>query len=110
MLYACGEGLHLFSPADDEANNWRRKARVEIEVHRRPKLRPLLLKYDGAIYNPGAHWRRIDPQTWRVERLTGSELPAELQFEHYGVSAHYGLVAWELGGRFYRVSIDSEAR
>ena len=73
-------------------------------------LRGLLLPSDGCIYVPGLMWFRIDPRTMQAEQLTPERLPAPAsEFEHFGVSAHFGLVAWKYrGAKFYQISVGAE--
>lgn len=70
-----------------------------------------LLAYDGWVYAPGGTWWRIDPKTWKSERLVPWRVPREYEaLRNFSVSAHYGLVGWEDSGRaFYRVTVASEA-
>jgi hypothetical protein len=70
-----------------------------------------LLAYDGWVYAPGGTWWRIDPQTWKSERLVSWRVPREYEaLRNFSVSAHYGLVGWDDSGRaFYRVTVAKEA-
>jgi hypothetical protein len=100
-------GTDLFSPPKGGIEgDWVKKSLVQWDAFRRPRLRPVILDHQGALYNPGPEWRRIDPSSWHVEMLTDVPLPLRYRFQHYGVSAHYGLVAWNTGDRLYGVSID----
>jgi hypothetical protein len=70
-------------------------------------LKSLLLPYHGYVYVPGNAWFRIDPTTLKEERLVPTILPKEYDgLPFYGVSAHYGLVAWSYWGQFYQVLVD----
>ncbi|MBC8870639.1 MAG: hypothetical protein H8E44_14545 [Planctomycetes bacterium] len=63
-----------------------------------------LLPYEGWLYAPGGTWWRIHPQTFEAERLVPWRLPLHLEgLRKFGVSAHYGLIAW--GSEFYRVRV-----
>jgi hypothetical protein len=60
------------------------------------------LPWAGHIYSSSKYWYRIDPQTLKVEQLTHAATP--LWFSGCGVSAHYGLVAWQ-GSKLFQVRI-----
>jgi len=68
-----------------------------------------LLPYRGWIYVPGGRWYRLHPETFEPEELVPGRLPGEYEGLNYGVSAHYGLVAWGNRGsgesKFYRVTV-----
>jgi hypothetical protein len=106
MLLAHHVGIDWFSPHDAKPGHWIRTPLIDYKRQQEPELRPQLLEHDGAVYNPGAHWHRIHTNTWQVEKLTDVPVPLRYRFEHYGVSAHYGLLAWNTGDVLYRVRID----
>lgn len=58
----------------------------------------------NAIYMPGKYWFRFDCEEEQMEFL--GELPLRHQYEMYGYSTHYGLVAWNRFERLYRASVD----
>jgi hypothetical protein len=53
-----------------------------------------VLPYRGRLYVPGYPWFRIEPGTWKVDALECQRLPINSTCAHWGVSAHYGFVAW----------------
>ena len=64
-----------------------------------------LFALDGWVYAPGGTWWRIDPQTWKSERLVPWRVPQRYEsLRNFGASAHYGLVAWDERTHF-RVTI-----
>ena len=63
-----------------------------------------LLFYDGWFYE--GLLLRIHEKTWKCEYLVNGQMPAGYRSLHCGVSAHYGLVAWQTDTRFFqRVTI-----
>ena len=66
-------------------------------------LREPLLQTGDVAWCPGEFWLRVDLQDGTVTRLNEEPLRLRDRFEHYGVSAHHGLVAWNRGDRLYRV-------
>jgi hypothetical protein len=66
-------------------------------------LREPLLQTGDVAWCPGEFWLRVDLQDETVTRLNEEPLRLRDRFEHYGVSAHHGLVAWHRGDRLYRV-------
>ena len=67
-----------------------------------------LVRHENWVYCPGEIWFRIDPATWTVEGLGGGTPPNPWTLQgrfHYGVSAHYGLVAWT-GNRVFQVVVN----
>lgn len=98
-------GMDLFSPPSQASSQWTRTPLIALAPEKQPSLRPQLVPYQGALYNPGAEWRRIDTTTWQVQKLTDLPLPLRHRYEHYSASAHYGLVAWNTRDRLYRVLI-----
>ena len=61
------------------------------------------------MYNPGPTWWRVDSRNWQVEPLTAEPVSPRFNFECYGLSAHFGLVAWNYGDLLHRVHVGSEA-
>lgn len=72
---------------------------------RGPCRHPHLLGYRGEVLYAGREWYRIDPSTMQVEPLTDGSLPSDLDFKHYAVSAHFGLVAWNQDEPLHRVRL-----
>lgn len=68
-------------------------------------MRGQLLRTEHWLYNPGKLWHRVDTRNWQVERLTTEPVSRRFDFESYGVSAHYGLVAWNYGDTLHRVHV-----
>ncbi len=107
--------IDLYSPAPDSQNgdNWIRTELVKpanVTEPRKPgteveHLRPQVLETEDVLYLPGIQWYGIDRRSWQAERLTTKPLALPWRFEHYSVSAHYGLVAWNRGDQLYRVKI-----
>jgi hypothetical protein len=63
----------------------------------------------GYLYCIGRFWYRINLTTLTAERLTSTPMPVPYdECRFFGVSAHYGMVAW-LQGTLYRISIDEAA-
>lgn len=72
-----------------------------------------LIRYRDGLLVPGSYttpaglnWWSIDSTTLRAKLLTPTPLPERHRYNHYAVSAHYGLVAWNVGDRLHQVSID----
>ncbi len=86
--------------------NWKRSTMFQCE-DASERLRPQLVAHAGFLYLPGSIWRRIDRKSARVEQLSAKPVPNRHRFEHYSVSGHYGLVAWNRGDQLYRISIDA---
>jgi hypothetical protein len=61
----------------------------------------------NTIHFPGKYWFRLDCDTERLEYL--GELPQRHQYECYGYSTHYGLIAWNRFEGLYRILIDDPA-
>ena len=72
-------------------------------------MRGQLLLSEHWLDNPGKLWHRVDTRNWQVERLTAEPVSRRFDFESYGVSAHYGLVAWNYGDMLHRVHVGEEA-
>jgi hypothetical protein len=69
-------------------------------------LKKVFLRHDGWLYVPGLIWFRLDPKTMSQEKLTPDRLrPPYNNFRYFGVSAHFGLVAWKHRGPYYRVDV-----
>ena len=100
-------GIDRFTPESTDLRQWTRQSLVSTKTHRDRKLRRQLIQHEKALFNPGSEWRRIDVETWETEKLTRLPLPLRQRFQHYGVSAHHGLVAWNTDDQLWRVSIDS---
>lgn len=77
------------------------------------------VEWQGAVYQPGRIWVRVDPKTLRCEQLNSDPLSDQYPDEHFAVSAHDGLIAYNHGdasgalglpkpnrGWVYRVLID----
>ena len=64
-------------------------------------------KHAGHIYLPGDVWWRFNPETLGVERLGPGPLTGRSTNDGrlYGVSAHFGLLAWNKAGKVFRVHI-----
>jgi hypothetical protein len=64
---------------------------------------------DGYLYSIGVFWYRVKLSTLTAERLTSTQMPAPYDdCRNFGVSAHYGMVAW-LRGALRRISIAESA-
>lgn len=72
-------------------------------------LRQPLLQTGDLAWFPGEFWLRVDLQDGTATRLNEEPLRLRERFEHYGVSAHHGLVAWNRGDRLYRVVPDEHS-
>ncbi|MGV3483862.1 MAG: hypothetical protein ACO1RT_05550 [Planctomycetaceae bacterium] len=57
-----------------------------------------LLLHEGWLYVPGRVWLRLDPEQRVPERLQPwpTRLPVRYQSLHGGVSAHFGLIAYDI--------------
>ncbi|MEQ8790984.1 MAG: CsgG/HfaB family protein [Pirellulaceae bacterium] len=93
----------LAAPREAAAPSWTGRELVPPSDPRRNGCYRTLFSFDGAIYNPGDHWWRFDVDRLTPTCLNDRPLAAKHQFEHYGVSAHYGFVAWNRGDQLYRV-------
>ncbi len=112
FLQAQHSQIALLSPPEGQDEiAWTTKTIVPWGGHK-------LLYHDGVLYSPGSYWVRIDPDTLQYERLNRAPLPPEHSFCQYGVSAHYGLIAWESHAelarygskkKLYRVIVDPNA-
>jgi len=102
--------VSLYRPPDESSHGrWRSKTLIPTNKERpgiEDTLVPALLRYQGALYNPGPYWRRIDESDFHVEQLNTVPLPHRHRYEHYGVSAHYGMVAWTGKEVYHRVLIN----
>ena len=95
-------GVLLYPPPGDRFDDG-----TEVKVLCRGRIAEpeLVLAFGGQIYAPGASWQRIDPQTWKPKPLDPVRKPMQEipQRRLFGVSAHYGLVAWA-NNAFYRIT------
>ncbi|MBC8874443.1 MAG: hypothetical protein H8E44_33825 [Planctomycetes bacterium] len=110
--YPYGVYLHR-PPNDSNQGGWKSKVliyRNEEKPGIEDTLVPSLLRCQGALYNPGPYWRRIDESDLSVEQLNTVPLPHRHRYRHYGVSAHYGIVAWTGDEIYHRVLIDDQPR
>jgi hypothetical protein len=98
--------VDVFSPAEATSERWNRRTLIEVESRAGSSLSAEVLKYEGELYLPGLPWFRIDPRTWTVEPIHSPGVPFQKMFQQYAVSAHYGLVAWNMGGLLHRVRIE----
>jgi len=94
------------APRDGGADAWAGRELVPPSDPRREGSYRTAFLYDGAIYNPGAHWWRIDADDFTATCINDRPLAARHRFEFYGVSAHHGVVAWNRGDQLYRVSLE----
>lgn len=99
-------GLQHYARSEDE-QTWSTQRILNNRFGTR--VRNEFLKWQGAWHNPGARWTRIEPKTLELESLCTVDMPRSQQFRHYGVSAHYGLVAWNPGDVLHHVLIDADA-
>ncbi|MBW3596265.1 MAG: hypothetical protein KY475_03205 [Planctomycetes bacterium] len=110
-----GHGLiEVLAPRGGPATrrSWERFPLLEIpgnDLRELILLRTDLLKVQGRWYNPGPWWRKIDLTTPEVEPLHGAPLPLRHRYQCFGVSAHYGPVAWNVHDRVHQVLIDPPA-
>ncbi len=106
IVFAGPRQIDLLSPPEEKGQEWNVQSILE-----RPNLqstpRPHLLQYQGSLYNPGELWTRIDCGSWEAEPLNTTPTLHQYRFENYGVSAHYGMIAWNADDRLYQVSIDA---
>ena len=72
-------------------------------------LKTQLLPIDQGLLNPGSRWHRIDTQSWKLESLTEAPVSTRFRFERFGTSAHFGLLAWNVGDRVHRIHLDQSA-
>ncbi len=65
-----------------------------------------VLYWRDRLYVPGYPWFRIKPGTWDTERLDCQSLRINSVVAKWGVSAHYGIVAWGVSDNpWYRAVI-----
>lgn len=107
ILHIEGSRANVFTPNPEDPNDWDHAA---IAAPYDYKTRPgqQVIDHEGALYVTGTHWLRIDRATWEADKLTTQPLPDWMQFMRYGLSAHHGLVAWNLGKPLHRVTIVTE--
>ena len=100
-------GTDVFSPGTDDPQrpHWNRQTLVSPDFQCPDVARCQLLSIDGQVYRPGYHWYRLDASRGHAERLHRERLPYRHVYEYYGVSVHYGLVAWNNGDTVYQVVI-----
>lgn len=55
---------------------------------------------------PGQRWLTVDTRTWEFEFLNKDRVRPKYNFQHFGHSAHFGLVAWHTGETLHRVHLD----
>ncbi len=104
ILHIEGSRVNVLTPNAKDPNDWDHTAIATPYDH---KSRPgqQVIDHDGSLYVTGTHWLRIDRATWETDNLTTQPLPEWTQFQHYGLSAHHGLVAWNLAKPLHRVTI-----
>jgi hypothetical protein len=113
-LTATRNTLHLgWDRTDARSKNDRGEIVLKHENSCQGVPQELLLPFQNKIYLPGCKWYRVNPADWHVETLTQALVPYDFWLPCYGVSTHYGLVAWgfptwnspERKFRFCRVSV-----
>jgi hypothetical protein len=82
--------VHYFPPGQDGA------VRSRVLANITPYVDQLLL-HEGWLYVPGRVWLRLDPGHRKPERLQPwpAQLPVSYSSLEGGVSAHYGLIAYD---------------
>lgn len=55
-------------------------------------------------------WARLNTRDWKFDVLAPRPLPKEQRFSYHGVSAQFGLVAWNRNGPLHRVTITERSR
>jgi len=104
ILHVERSRVNIFTPNADNSNDWDHTAlSTAYDLKSRPGQQ--VINYDSSLYVTGTHWLRIDRATWKVEKLTTEPLPEWMQFKRYGLSAHHGLVAWNLGKPLHQAKI-----
>ena len=93
-------GIDIFRPGSD--GEWASKSIFSTDTNH--PILPQLIRVDDTLFNPGRHWRRANLE--EVELLNETLLPHRHAYQRFGLSAHYGLVAWNMGDRLQRVLID----
>ncbi len=81
-----------------------REGRNEEICHPTEKLAGCLLRHDGSIYVPGEQWFRIDPKDCRPEAVS-VVLDKKKVFDNYAVSAHHGLIGWNVDGPLHKITV-----
>lgn len=72
---------------------------------------PRFLPYQGKLYLSGGVWWELDPDDLSERQLVPFRLPTKLEsIRNYGVSTHYGLIAWEGSsnwgdGAFFQITV-----
>ena len=107
FLWTSCYGTDVFSPGTDDPQrpHWNRQTLVLPSFQCPDVARCQLLTIDGQVYRPGYHWYRLDASRGHAERLHRERLPYRHVYEYYGVSVHYGLVAWNNGETVHQVVI-----
>ena len=114
ILEAGDNGVLLFPALSQKLNDgkkWRElcsdRSDKYIIGHQGGFAKKLFL-HKGRIYAPGETWWRFNAKTFAGERLVPGRLPNKFgKLQSYGLSAHYGLIAW--GQTFYKVTINKKA-
>lgn len=106
VLDAMGDGLYAFHMSRGWSAFVPRRVLLRTKVLSRNSH---LLQYKDDLLYAGRQWYRIDPTSLRIESLTDGPLPADLDFEHYAVSASFGLVAWNQDEALHRVHLETES-
>jgi hypothetical protein len=101
-------GLWHHRPTSDAVDaQWRREAVIELEPPFRPG-RIRLLQHQGQVLVLGERWLRYDREERQFETLSKSPAPHQYRFDRYGVSAHYGPVAWNVGAGLYQIEVGDQ--
>ena len=105
FLWTSRLGTDVFSPGegDPQRAHWDRQSLILPDLRRGDSPRSQFLIKDGKVYRPGYDWYRIDASRGRAERLNRERLPYRHVYYCYGVSVHYGLVAWNVGDTVHQV-------
>jgi hypothetical protein len=88
--------VRIFLP-DPKADAWKSTSLLQHDYGFPADLSPSasqLHAHEGMLYQPGIEWARVDPRTWKAERVRNTAMPYEDPFDWYAVSAHHGLVGW----------------
>lgn len=99
-------GLEKYTRNRD-GQSWKQQ-RIVINSPGAAASRGGFLTWQGSIYSPGPRWTRLEPKSLTTESLTPVAMPLRQRFRNYGISAHYGFVAWNPGDVLHRVFIDAE--
>lgn len=104
VLDAMGDGIYAFHMSRGWSAFVPRRVLLRTKVLSR---NPHLLQYQDDLLYAGRQWYRINPTSLRIESLTDGPLPADLDFEHYAISASLGLVAWNEDELLHRVQLET---